>query len=127
MWAFGTSPHGLGLPGRTLWSLEVREYDALKAVWQDARDFQTGLVSALRADLHNTGFRDFGQTFEPGDFDPRKAAAVEDRVAELVEAGWNPAAAVAAVTSKQSKDRQLHLINKLHGAPAAGRGRTKRA
>lgn len=32
LWAYGTSPHGLGLPSDHFWTLTVREFQALKSV-----------------------------------------------------------------------------------------------
>ena len=37
LWAFGTSPSGLGLPEARLWALSLREYNALHAVYLRAR------------------------------------------------------------------------------------------
>ena len=52
-WAFGTSPHGLGLTEEYLWSLTPREYAELRKVWQSGRDHSARLVAVIQATLHN--------------------------------------------------------------------------
>lgn len=91
-------------------------------MWQDSRDFLSGLVAALRADLHNTSARQFKRTFEPADFLEATIDAVEDRAAELVAAGMNPAAAAAIASSRQTKEEQIGAINSIKGSgPSKGR------
>ncbi len=53
-WAFGTSPHGLGLPEKRLWSLTPRQHKALCKVWRMNREFDSMAIAALRADIHNS-------------------------------------------------------------------------
>lgn len=58
---------------------------------------------------------------------PGAKADLEAKVAELIAQGYNPAAAVAMATSKQTKDRQIHIIGRLKGPKATGRARAQRA
>lgn len=96
----------------------MREYDALKAIWEDARTFQIGLVAAVRADLHNTSARDFGRQFEAAEFMPGAMLAIEERIAELIAQGYNPAAAAAIATSKTTKEQQIHAVDSIRGQKA---------
>lgn len=55
---------------------------------------------------------------------PGATRELEERIAELIAQGYNPAAAAAIATSKQSKARNLRAIDSLKGAPKKG-GRSK--
>lgn len=117
LWAFGTSRDGLGLTAETLWGLSSREYRALERQWAKSREWQTSLLATLRADLHNTSAREFNRVFEAADFLPGASTAIEQRVAELVEQGYTPSQAAAIATSRQSRDRQIHLIDRASRKP----------
>lgn len=54
---------------------------------------------------------------------PGYAAELEARVAELIAGGMNPAAAVAVVTSKKTKEQNLHLVGRMKGPAPKGRGK----
>ena len=72
LWAFATSPHGLGLSEAAFWWLSPREYFALRKVWQSHRDLTIGLYAQLQASLHNLWST--GKRWKPEDFTgkPRK-------------------------------------------------------
>jgi hypothetical protein len=80
-------------------------------------------VAELRADLHNTSAKQYDRVFESADFMPGATRAIEERVAELIAQGYDPAAAAAIATSKQSKDKQLRTLGKLKGPGAKPAGR----
>jgi hypothetical protein len=67
--------------------------------------------------LHNTSSREFKKHFKPADFMPgADNSDIETRVHELIKLGYNPAAACAIATSRQSKEQQLFLVNKATGS-----------
>lgn len=121
MWAFGTSPYGLALTEERLWGMCQREFDALKRQFDAAQERQMLLLATLRADLHNTSARQFDRVFDPEDFIPGHEAKIEARVAELVAAGYNPAAAAAIATSRKSKEHNLFIINGMKGGKKGAR------
>jgi hypothetical protein len=51
LWAFGTSPYGLGLPEFDFWLLTPREYAALKAEWNRAHGIAPPLTKEQQANL----------------------------------------------------------------------------
>ena len=54
MFAFATSPHGLGMTPGLFWGLTPREYDAFREQWEESRRFQhVHVCSGLQATLHN--------------------------------------------------------------------------
>ena len=58
LWAFGTSPYGLALSEKRLWTLSPREFEALRAQW-----------ARHQAILHNGALhRKDGQMWEPAHF-----------------------------------------------------------
>lgn len=95
-------------------------------MWDRSREWQEGLVAAIRADLHNTSARQFEQHFKPKDFMPGAEEEVEEKVAALVAQGYNPAAAAAIVMSKQTNEQKIHLINGLKGSKAKPGKRIKK-
>lgn len=118
----------MALSERKLWSLDHREYDALVRVKEEEREFQTRLVAELRADVLNTGYRDYGRVFEAADLMPGAKAALEDKVAELIAGGMSPAAAAAVASSKRPKDQQIRAIDSIQPKrPAADGKRSRRA
>ena len=86
IWSFGTSPYGLNLPERVLWSLTPREFSALKAEWAEYREFQARQVAGIQATMSNAWFkRSDGQHFVADDFMPggRKPQSVEEKRAVI--------------------------------------------
>lgn len=85
MWAFGTSPHGLGLSSEKFWRLTMREYRALRREWQNARDHGSTIAAALLATMHNGFFKHDGVPWIAADFlgqgnrEDRKARATVER------------------------------------------------
>lgn len=57
LWAFGTSPYGLGLDELAFWDLTLSEFRALKRVRKDCFDENRIQIAQLRADLHNIHYR----------------------------------------------------------------------
>lgn len=110
----------MGLTAEKLWGLSQREYDALKRVREEALDRQMLMLAAVRADLHNTSARIFDRTFEPADFMPGAEAALEAKVAKLVEDGFSLPQAVAIATSRRSKRDNIRQINSLKPSRKAG-------
>lgn len=70
------------------------------------------MLSALRADLHNTAGKSFIEWFKATDFMPgaKPSTSIEDRARELMEQGYDPAAAVAMASSTQTKEHGLHIV-----------------
>jgi hypothetical protein len=83
VWAFGTSPHGLGLAAEALWQLTPREYGALKAVWEASRKYLNLRFAELQCVLHNAWFRSKDEhpqaytveQFLPGHVEPQQSPA----------------------------------------------------
>ncbi len=68
LWAFGTSPHGLGLAKDDLFALTLREHAALRKVAEE-RSFSLAMFNQLRADLHNAHMpRKDGRAWTAEDF-----------------------------------------------------------
>ena len=111
LWAFGTSPYGLGLTAETLWGLCDREFRALSRQWERAREYQMTLVAAMRADLFNTSAKGYDRTFEARDFLPGASSGVENRIAQLIAEGYTPSEAAAIATSKQTREHKLYVID----------------
>ncbi len=57
LWAFGTSPYGLGLEPNVFWALDKEEHKALIMVW-----------AAKEATFHNAHFSQEGVPWIPEDF-----------------------------------------------------------
>jgi hypothetical protein len=53
IWAFGTSPHGLGLSDDKLWRLTPREHAALVHQWERSRELPMQIHAGIQATLHN--------------------------------------------------------------------------
>ena len=125
IWAFGTSPYGLGLTARQLWGLCSREHDALIKVRTEARERDKAMLAALRADLHNTSARQFERHFDPADFMPgSQEPSLEARIHALVEEGYTPSEAAAMATSSQTREHRLYLVDSaIKGASAATKRR----
>ncbi len=87
MWAYGTSPHGLGLREPAFWLLSPREYYALREVEQ-ARVRRWAEAMALRINLK---LKEGAEPFTAEDFmgignreqRERERAMAQRRVAEL--------------------------------------------
>jgi hypothetical protein len=89
----------------------MREYGALRKQFNNAREFQIGMLAAIRADIHNTAGKSFEHQFRAEDFMPgAKSASIEDRVHELIKQGYTPAEAAAMATSKQSREEKQNII-----------------
>lgn len=76
--AFGTSPCGLGMAKRELWSLTPRQYVARRKVWEDSRDLELTKFAQLRADIHNSSEmlqRKDKRRWEAADFGAKQDAA----------------------------------------------------
>lgn len=77
IWAFGTSPYGLGLVSEALWRLTPREFIALKRIWAEDR--------AVFANAHFVR-KEGDPPFTADDFlfagvrDARRAEAMRDRM-----------------------------------------------
>lgn len=74
LWAFGTSPYGLGLSESALWSLTPIEYDELREVWRDHRQFHKDLYAGLMTVMSRAWFK--GE-FDPSMFGGKKARPVQ--------------------------------------------------
>jgi len=72
------------------------------------------MLATIRADLHNLSGR-YEKRFEVADFMPGRQEEIEEKVDELVAPGWDRAAAAAAVTSRQTKEQQIHAIDEVKG------------
>ncbi len=70
MWAFGTSPHGLGLSEERLWTLTPRKHRALVRQWENSRKFQLMLNASVLATMHNVSGKTFKDTLTPEMFMP---------------------------------------------------------
>lgn len=68
MWAFATSAAGLGLSEARFWSMTMREYRAIKAVWKRVDDRPEELAARILAVLHNAHFQTDGVPWMPADF-----------------------------------------------------------
>lgn len=53
LWAFGTSPHGLGIPEARFWYLSTLEYEALEMVWRNARKAERYQWASTQALMYN--------------------------------------------------------------------------
>lgn len=79
IWAYGTSPYGLGLDEETLWSLTPREFEALKRQHERSHVPAMWMHAAIQATLHNAHFRGENQPafqasqFMPPEFRPAPA------------------------------------------------------
>jgi len=64
MWAFATSPHGLGLSSESFWCLRTTEYQALR------RAYEAPLKrwAFEQATFHNANFETKGAPWVPDDF-----------------------------------------------------------
>lgn len=99
----------MGLAEQKLWSLSPREFIALDKHRLESISL---LQAPIRADLHNTSARDFKRTFKPADFLPdSKDESLEARAKQLIAQGYSPSQAVAIASSKQTKDRQVVMID----------------
>ena len=83
LWAFGTSPYGLGLSSAALWSLTPREFEALREIWSSARRHLDMRFAELQSTLHNAWFKrddgpfgaeEFMPSFKPPDIKPANPA-----------------------------------------------------
>lgn len=52
LWAFGVSPHGLGIPESRLWHLTMREYHALADVYKNQTIFRWAFQQSMYANAH---------------------------------------------------------------------------
>ena len=85
-WAYGTSPYGLGLDERKVWTISIREYNALKKVHQDHVLRTHAMYAGLMATLHNAHFkhpRGESERFQMADFMPggRAPQTAEEKAA----------------------------------------------
>lgn len=53
LFAFGTSPHGLGIPPERFWYLSAREYEAYERVWKNSRKQDRFQWAAMMAMMYN--------------------------------------------------------------------------
>lgn len=53
LWAFGTSPYGLGLAEVAFWGLTHAQFYALRNQWKISREFHLTMFCQIRADIHN--------------------------------------------------------------------------
>lgn len=64
IWAFGTSPYGLGLTADALWDLTEREYTALRGVWKASRSHLDRKFAEVQCMLANI-YRNKDERSEP--------------------------------------------------------------
>lgn len=127
IWAFGTSPYGLGLTPERLWGLCHREYSALQKQWERARSDQLSIMAALRADLHNTAGKTFKHNFKPQDFMPGASPDSIEATARLyIEMGYTPSEAAAMATSSQTKEHNLYIVDSVMRSAKARPKRARR-
>ena len=119
LWAFGTSPYGLGLTEDKLWGLCPVEYLALKEQWKRSQEQSIHLLAVLRADIYNTAGKTYDRTFEPKDFLPEaKDQSLEARAKELIAKGYSPSEALAMASMKNTKEHNLYVLDAAQRAAA---------
>jgi len=111
LWAFATSPYGLGLSSEGFWGLCDRSIRPLARQRDLAQRRMAEYVAALRSDLYHTAGKSFNDPPAPADFMSGHLPGVEERAQQLIEMGYSPSEAVALASSRQSSEHKLFVID----------------